>query len=106
MDVLPPESYLTENEPADGSKEIEEQISEFLIKIKDEVYLPELWRLVYCIVDICQNSAEQVFSGKAPERGDAVASLSEDNAVRWKPEQGGLAEYQWYSTLVYAEHWF
>ncbi len=42
MDVLPPESYLTENEPADGSKEIEEQISEFLIKIKDEVYLPEL----------------------------------------------------------------
>ena len=50
--------------------------------------------LVYCIVDICQNSAEQGFSGKAPERGDAVASLSEGNAVRWKPEQGGLAEYQ------------
>ena len=36
VDVLPPESYLTENEPADGSKEIEEQISDFLIKIKDE----------------------------------------------------------------------
>ena len=50
--------------------------------------------LVYCIVDICQNSAEQGFSGKAPERGDAVASLSEGNGVRWKPEQGGLAEYQ------------
>ena len=50
--------------------------------------------LVYCIVDICQNSAEQGFSGKAPERGDAVASLSEGNAVRWKPGQGGLAEYQ------------
>ena len=50
--------------------------------------------LVYCIVDICQNSAEQGFSGKAPERGEAVASLSEGNAVRWKPGQGGLAEYQ------------
>ena len=49
---------------------------------------------MYCIVDICQNSAEVGFSGKAPERGDAVASLSEGNAVRWKPEQGGLAEYQ------------
>ena len=56
--------------------------------------------LVYCIADICQNSAEQGFSGKEPERGDAVASLSEGNAVWWKPEQGGLAEYQWYSTLV------
>ena len=53
-----------------------------------------LHRLVYCSVDICQNSAEQGFSGKAPERGDAVASLSEGNAVRWKPGQGGLAEYQ------------
>ena len=37
--------------------------------------------LVYCIADICQNSAEQGFSGKEPERGDAVASLSEGNAV-------------------------
>ena len=52
------------------------------------------YTLVYCIVDICQNSAEQSFSGKAPERGDAVASLSEGNAVRWKPGQGGLAEYE------------
>lgn len=41
VDVLPSEGYLTENESADGSKEIEEQISDFLIKIKDEVYLLE-----------------------------------------------------------------
>ena len=37
--------------------------------------------LVYCIVDICQNYAEQGFSGKAPERGDALASLGQ--ALRW-----------------------
>ena len=49
---------------------------------------------MYGIVDICQNSAEQGFRGKATERGEAVASLSEGNAVRWKPAQGGLAEYQ------------
>ena len=41
VDVLPSEGYLTENETADGSKEIEEQISDFLIKIRDEVYLLE-----------------------------------------------------------------
>ena len=41
VDVLPSEGYLTENETADGSKEIEEQISDFLIKIRDEVYLIE-----------------------------------------------------------------
>ncbi len=37
--------------------------------------------LVYCIVDICQNSAEQGFSGKAPEGGDTLASLGQ--ALRW-----------------------
>lgn len=41
VDVLPSEGYLTENETADGSKELEEQISDFLIKIRDEVYLLE-----------------------------------------------------------------
>lgn len=41
LDVLPSEGYLTENETADGSKDIEEQISDFLIKIRDEVYLLE-----------------------------------------------------------------
>ena len=42
MEVLPLEGYLTENETADGRKEIEEQISDFLIRrIKGEVYLPE-----------------------------------------------------------------
>lgn len=41
VDVLPSEGYLTENETADGSKEIEEQISDFLIKIRDEIYLLE-----------------------------------------------------------------
>ncbi len=41
VDVLPSEGYLTENETADGSKELEEQISDFLIKIRDEVDLLE-----------------------------------------------------------------
>ena len=41
VDVLPSGGYLTENETADGSKEIEERISDFLIKIRDEVYLLE-----------------------------------------------------------------
>ncbi len=41
VDVLPSEGYLTENETADGSKEIEEQISDFLIKIGSEAYLIE-----------------------------------------------------------------
>lgn len=41
VELLPLEGYLTENEAADGSKEIEEQISDFLIRIGDEVYLLE-----------------------------------------------------------------
>lgn len=41
VDVLPSEGYLTESETADGSKEIEEQISDFLIKIGSEVYFLE-----------------------------------------------------------------
>ena len=41
VDILPSEGYLTENETVDGSKEIEEQISDFLIRIKGDVYLLE-----------------------------------------------------------------
>lgn len=41
VEVLPSEGYLTESETADGSKEIKEQISDFLIKIGNEVYLLE-----------------------------------------------------------------
>ena len=41
VEVLPSEGYLTESETADGSKEIEEQISDFLIKIGSEVYVLE-----------------------------------------------------------------
>lgn len=41
VDVLPSEGYLTENETANGSKQIEEHISDFLIKIGSEVYLLE-----------------------------------------------------------------
>lgn len=41
VEVLPSEGYLTENETPDGSKEIEEQISDFLIKIEGEIYLLE-----------------------------------------------------------------
>lgn len=41
VEILPSEGYLTENETEDGIKEIEEQISDFLIKIGGEVYLLE-----------------------------------------------------------------
>lgn len=41
VEVLPSEGYLTENDTADGSKEVEEQISDFLMKIESEVYLLE-----------------------------------------------------------------
>lgn len=41
VNVLPSEGYLTDHKTADGSKQIEEQISDFLIKIMDEVYLLE-----------------------------------------------------------------
>lgn len=36
VEALPSEGYLTESETADGSKEIEEKISDFLIKIGNE----------------------------------------------------------------------
>ena len=41
VEILPSEGYLTEQETADGSKDIEEQISDFVIKIENEVYLLE-----------------------------------------------------------------
>lgn len=41
IEVLPSEGYLTESETADGRKEIREQISDFLIRIRDEIYLLE-----------------------------------------------------------------
>lgn len=39
--VLPPEGFLTEGETADGSRKIEEQISDFLLRIGNETYLME-----------------------------------------------------------------
>ena len=41
VEVLPSEGYLTESEMADGSKKIEERISDFLMKIGHEIYLLE-----------------------------------------------------------------
>ncbi|MBD5088725.1 MAG: hypothetical protein HDT30_07935 [Clostridiales bacterium] len=41
VETLPSEGYLTESETIDGSKKIEEQISDFLLKIGSEVYLLE-----------------------------------------------------------------
>lgn len=41
VDVLPSEGYLTESESPDGNREIEEQISDFLMKIGSEIYLLE-----------------------------------------------------------------
>ncbi len=41
VEILPSEGYLTEDETADGSSDIKEQISDFLMKIGSEVYLLE-----------------------------------------------------------------
>lgn len=41
IETLSSEGYLTENETSDGSKEMKEQISDFLIKIGNEIYLLE-----------------------------------------------------------------
>lgn len=41
VEILPSERYLTKSETIDVSKEIEEQVSNFLIKIGNEVYLLE-----------------------------------------------------------------
>ncbi len=41
IETLPSEGYLTESETTDGSKNIEEQISDFVIKIGNEIYLLE-----------------------------------------------------------------
>ena len=41
IETLPWEGFLTESETADGSKDIEEQISDFVIKIESEIYLLE-----------------------------------------------------------------
>ena len=44
-------------------------------------------KLVCCLIDFQLNNAECFFIDKATERGDAVASLSEVNAVRWENRQ-------------------
>jgi hypothetical protein len=41
IETLPSEGFLSESETADGSKEIEEKISDFVIKIGNDVYLLE-----------------------------------------------------------------
>lgn len=41
VETLPSEGYLTESGTVDGSKEIQEQISDFVIKIGSEIYLLE-----------------------------------------------------------------
>ena len=41
IETLPSEGYLTESDTLDGSKDIEEQISDFVIKIGSEIYLLE-----------------------------------------------------------------
>lgn len=51
MEILPSEGYLTENKTTDGSKEIEEQVSDFLSKIGNKyiswntrVMMTDLWQ--------------------------------------------------------------
>lgn len=41
VEILSLEGYLMENETADGSKEIEEQVSNFLIRIGSKIFLLE-----------------------------------------------------------------
>jgi hypothetical protein len=41
VDILPTEGYLTENETANGSKDIEKKDNDFLIRIGDDIYLLE-----------------------------------------------------------------
>ncbi len=41
VEILSSEGYLTESETADGSKDIKEQISDFVIKIENDIYLLE-----------------------------------------------------------------
>lgn len=41
VETLPTEGYLSDAETSKGKKQIEEQIADFLIRIKDEVYLLE-----------------------------------------------------------------
>lgn len=41
VDILSSEGYFTENETKDGSRDIEEQISDFLLRIGSEIYLLE-----------------------------------------------------------------
>ena len=48
---------------------------------------PEYDGLTCCLIDFQLNNAECFFIDKATERGDAVASLSEVNAVRWENRQ-------------------
>ena len=43
--------------------------------------------LVCCLIDFQLNNVECFFIDKATERGDAVASLGEVNAVRWENRQ-------------------
>ena len=42
------------------------------------------YMVVYCIIHFQTNDAEYFFIDKATERGDAVASSIEVNAVQWK----------------------
>ena len=41
VEVLPSEGYLTEDEAANGGKEIEEREADFLIRIGGDIYLLE-----------------------------------------------------------------
>ena len=51
------------------------------------MFFVEMKSLVCRLIDFQLNNAECFFIDKATERGDAVASLSEVNAVRWENRQ-------------------
>ena len=51
------------------------------------MFFVEMKSLACCLIDFQFNIADCFFIDKATERGDAVASLSEVNAVRWENRQ-------------------
>ena len=75
VETLPSEGFLTENETADGSKDIEEQISDFVLKIENEIYLLECQSVYRCkaICGLgyrpCDHSHAEIFNHLYQEDG-------------------------------------
>jgi hypothetical protein len=75
VDILETEGYLTDNETEDGSEEIQERVSDFLIRIGEEIYLLECQS--YDDDSIAIRLAEYAFisAGKAATWGNGYADI-------------------------------